>query len=96
MGVTVQVRDLDPAVDSRLKSAAAAKGLSYSEFLRRELTRIAERLRIEERWAEVVSADAVTTVAEREASRESFEALGVSTDEIVQIIREVRDGREER
>lgn len=42
MGVTVQVRDLDAAVQQRLLSAARQEGLSLSAFLRRELTALAE------------------------------------------------------
>jgi hypothetical protein len=96
MGVTVQVRDLDPAVDARLKSAASAKGLSYSEYLRRELTRIAERLRIEERWAEAVALDAARTEAAVKTAAESgepFRRLGLSSEEIVAMVRESRSER---
>ena len=92
MGVTVQVRDLDPAVDARLKNAASAKGLSYSEYLRRELTRIAERLRIEERWAEVVAADAARVEAAAEGGT-PFTGLGMTSEEIVEIVRESRSER---
>ncbi|MBN9629196.1 MAG: hypothetical protein J0I18_01065 [Actinobacteria bacterium] len=93
MGVTVQVRDLDPAVDARLKGAATAKGLSYSEYLRRELTRIAERLRLEERWAEVVALDAAATQAAADSRRGPFPDLEIPSDDIVAI---VRRGRSER
>ena len=92
MGVTVQVRDLDPAVNERLKGAAAAKGLSYSEYLRRELTRIAEKLRIEERWRDL-------TAEHNERSQAQLEGapvpprLPVSTEEIVRGIREDRNSR---
>ncbi|MGO4301249.1 FitA-like ribbon-helix-helix domain-containing protein [Leifsonia sp. RAF41] len=93
MGVTVQVRDLDPAVNERLKGAAAAKGLSYSEFLRRELTRVAEKLRIDERWNELKSSqhlEAKLLAAKADLRRP---LLDVSTEEIVQGIREDRDSR---
>lgn len=43
MGVTVQVRDLDPEVQVKLRDAAAREGLSLSAFLRRELTRLSEQ-----------------------------------------------------
>jgi hypothetical protein len=95
MGVTVQVRDLDPAVNDRLKGAAAAKGLSYSEYLRRELTRIAERLRIDERWREV-SAEARSRAELPSAPVEPVEPwhpLGMTTEEIVASVREDRDSR---
>lgn len=92
MGVTVQVRDLDPAVNDRLKGAAAAKGLSYSEYLRRELTRIAEKLRIDERWNEVSSASRSTRERPSVPS-EPWRPLGMSTDEIVASLHEDRDNR---
>ncbi|MEV8212925.1 hypothetical protein [Leifsonia sp. NPDC077715] len=94
MGVTVQVRDLDPAVNDRLKNAAAAKGISYSEYLRRELTRIAERLRIDERWTEVKASHRLR----REAAATPGDALlgpllDITTEEIVELIRADRDDR---
>jgi hypothetical protein len=93
MGVTVQVRDLDPAVNERLKGAAAAKGLSYSEYLRRELTRIAEKLRIDERWSEVKSSQALRNTLLNTDSDLRGPLLDVSIEEIVQGIREDRDNR---
>jgi hypothetical protein len=93
MGVTVQVRDLDPAVNERLKGAATAKGLSYSEYLRRELTRIAERLRIEDRWSETVAEHRARTDALFAEATRPFEPLDVATDEIVRILREEREER---
>ena len=92
MGVTVQVRDLDPAVNDRLKGAAAAKGLSYSEYLRRELTRIAEKLRIDERWNEL-SAEARSRAERPAVPTEPWRPLGLTTEEIVASVREDRDGR---
>jgi plasmid stability protein len=48
----VQIRDVpDPVVDV-LKSRAAARGLSLSEFLRNEVTAIAQRPVIEDLMAE--------------------------------------------
>lgn len=88
----MQVRDLDPAVNDRLKGAAAAKGLSYSEYLRRELTRIAERLRIDERWREV-SATARSRAELSSAPAEPWRPLEMTTEEIVASVREDRDGR---
>lgn len=93
MGVTVQVRDLDPAVNERLKGAAAARGLSYSEYLRRELTRIAEKLRIDERWSEVKSSQALRNTLLNTNADLRGPLLDVSIDEIVQGIREDRDNR---
>jgi plasmid stability protein len=55
MGVTVQVRNLDPDVQETLKSMASAQGVSLSEFMRRTLTSIAERQRVKDRWAEAVA-----------------------------------------
>jgi len=89
----VQVRDLDPAVNDRLKGAAAAKGLSYSEYLRRELTRIAEKLRIEERWREVTAAQRVQAEGQAMAAVFDRPPLDIPMDEVVQGIREDRDSR---
>lgn len=93
MGVTVQVRDLDQAVNDRLKGAAAAKGLSYSEYLRRELTRIAEKLHIEERWREVTAAQRMEADVQAMAAVFDRPRLDIPIDEIVQGIREDRDSR---
>jgi hypothetical protein len=89
MGVTVQVRDLDPDVNERLKAAASSKGLSYSEYLRRELTRIAESLRIDDRWAALQARNRVR----RAASEGTFEPVDIDSDTIVAWIREDRDRR---
>ncbi len=48
MGVTVQVRDLDPDVQERLRRSATKEGLSLSAFLRRELTELARDLEVRE------------------------------------------------
>ena len=48
----MQVRDVDPAVEERLRARAAAEGLSLSAYLRRELARVADRLDFEDRWGE--------------------------------------------
>ena len=93
MGVTVQVRDLDPAVDDRLKRAAADKGLSYSEFLRRELTRMAEKLRIEDRWGEAKAAHDARVAAAAAESAEPLPRFDITTDEIIRAIHEGRKGR---
>ncbi|NEN04624.1 hypothetical protein G3T36_01940 [Diaminobutyricibacter tongyongensis] len=90
MGVTVQVRDLDPDVDERLKAAAVAKGISYSEYLRRELTRIAEGLRIDDRWAALQARNRVRRAA---APQQPFEPTDIDSDTIVAWIREDRDRR---
>ena len=83
MGVTVQVRDLDPVVQQTLRDAAAREGLSLSAFLRRELTRLAELVEVKER-----------TDALRSRNRLGVSAgffSGISTDEIVAMVREDRD-----
>jgi hypothetical protein len=49
MGVTVQVRDLDPVVSQKLREAAAQQGLSLSEFLRRELSQLAADLDVRDK-----------------------------------------------
>ncbi len=93
MGVTVQVRDLDADVSERLKAEASAKGLSYSEYLRRELTRIAERLRIEQRWAELTAAREASLDEELSLPRPRFEPAPIDSETIVRLLHE---GREER
>ena len=93
MGVTVQVRDLDPVVNDRLKAAAAKRGLSYSEYLRRELTRIAERMRVEERWEELTREHEEWVAEARSLPREPSESDGVNMDTIVGWLREDRDSR---
>jgi hypothetical protein len=95
MGVTVQVRDLDPIVNDRLKAAAAKKGLSYSEFLRRELTRMAERFRIEDRWHDITERPwtpfSGTPSVLDNTSTGGAAPIDFPVEEIVRIIREERD-----
>jgi hypothetical protein len=50
MGSTVQIRNLGDDVTQKLKAKAAAAGLSLSEYLRRELTVLADQIALEERW----------------------------------------------
>jgi plasmid stability protein len=50
MGSTVQIRNLSDDVTQKLKAKAAAAGLSLSEYLRRELTALADQIALEERW----------------------------------------------
>lgn len=54
MGVTVQIRNLDEAVTARLKARAGLEGLSLSEYLRRELTDLADQADAQERWEQLV------------------------------------------
>ncbi|MGO4276932.1 hypothetical protein AB4Z22_45075, partial [Paenibacillus sp. TAF58] len=75
----MQVRDLDPSVNERLKAAASAKGISYSEYLRRELTAIAESLRIDDRWAALQARNRVR----RAAPSEPFEPVDIDSETIV-------------
>jgi hypothetical protein len=93
MGVTVQVRDLDPAVNDRLKAEASARGISYSEYLRRELTRIAEKMRIDDRWAELASERETGRQTNARPRDEAWKPVDVDTETIVRWIREDRDGR---
>jgi hypothetical protein len=83
MGVTVQVRDLDAAVQERLRAAAEDEGLSLSAFLRRELTRLADHLDVRAR------AEALRSRNRWGVSEDFFS--GISTEEIVAMIREDRD-----
>lgn len=50
MGTTVQIRNLSDDVTRKLKAQAAAAGLSLSEYLRRELTDLAEQIELDNRW----------------------------------------------
>lgn len=50
MGTTVQIRNLSDDVTAKLKAKATAAGLSLSEYLRRELTELAEQIALDERW----------------------------------------------
>jgi hypothetical protein len=85
MGVTVQVRDLDPDVQERLRRSATKEGLSLSAFLRRELTELARDLEVRER-VDILNAGSIRT-----ALGGAFpELTGISTQQIVDIIREQR------
>ena len=83
MGVTVQVRDLDADVQQALRDAAAREGMSLSAFLRRELTRLAEHLEVKGR------AEALQARNRLGVSSDFFS--GISTEEIVAMVREDRD-----
>lgn len=50
MGTTVQIRNLSDEVTEKLKAKATAAGLSLSEYLRRELTTLADQIALEDRW----------------------------------------------
>ena len=50
MATTVQIRNLSDEVTQKLKAKAAAAGLSLSEYLRRELTALADQIALDERW----------------------------------------------
>ena len=47
----IQVRDVPEQVHGTLKSRAAREGMSLSDFLKKELTRVAERPTMQE-WLE--------------------------------------------
>lgn len=53
VGANVQIRNVDPAVVERLKARAAEKGITLSEFLRRELDDIVQTLDARKRWEEL-------------------------------------------
>ena len=81
----MQVRDLDAAVQERLRKSAEKEGLSLSAFLRRELTSLARSLEVRER------ADRLNAKPVRNALGGPLPGLeGISTQEIVDIIREHR------
>lgn len=48
--MTVQIRNLDDDVTERLRTRAHRAGLSLSEYLRRQLTELAEQIELEDRW----------------------------------------------
>ena len=79
MGVTVQVRNLESDVQAVLVEAARAKGLSLSEFLRQELTNLAELIEVRKRYDRLV----------KRARPAAF--ANISTQHIVDLIREDRD-----
>ena len=79
----MQVRDLDPVVQQTLRDAAAREGLSLSAFLRRELTRLAEVAELKDR------ADTLRSRNRLGVSSGFFS--GISTEEIVAMVREDRD-----
>ena len=81
----MQVRDLDAGVQERLRKSADKEGLSLSAFLRRELTELARDLEVRER------ADRLDSGGLRSRLGGPLPGLeGISTQEIVDIIREQR------
>lgn len=90
MGVTIQVRNLDPEVQDTLKTMAARNGLSLSEFVRRALTDIAEQIQVKERWEQAVAADTLRLAIPEKHPRQP---IHVDPDEITKIVRESRDER---
>ena len=48
MAKMIQVRDVPDAVHATLKARAAREGMSLSDFIKRELTRVAERPSMQE------------------------------------------------
>lgn len=91
MGVTVQVRNLDAAVQDQLARAAAQEGLSLSAFLRRELTNLAEGIALMERARRLGITNPQSI--QSKLGGPFPELKNISTQQIVDIIRE---GREER
>ncbi|HEY5221725.1 MAG TPA: hypothetical protein VIJ18_01560 [Microbacteriaceae bacterium] len=90
MGVTVQVRNLDPAVQETLKTLARNQGLSLSEYLRRTLTSIAERQRVKDRWAEGEAEYELKRQRLKEHPPAPERVVKIDTQTIVDIIREGR------
>jgi hypothetical protein len=48
MSVMIQVRDVPETIHATLKARAAREGMSLSDFIKRELQRVAERPSMEE------------------------------------------------
>lgn len=63
----IQVRDVPESVHGTLKSRAAREGMSLSDFIKRELERVAERPTVQE-WLERM-AQAKPIRAKRSAAR---------------------------
>jgi plasmid stability protein len=74
----ITIRNVPEDVNEKLKQRAAERGQSLQQFLLRELAEVAERSPLEKRWAEAL---------------EGLPRVDVSTSEIVALI---RDGRQER
>ena len=79
MSKMIQVRNVPDKLHRTLKSRAAAAGLSLSDYIKRDLEASAARPTFEEIDARV------------RARRQRRGAPGVGAEEIVSIIREVRD-----
>jgi antitoxin FitA len=77
MNKHIHIRDFDGASHSKLAERAQKQGISLSEYLRVELAKLAERPTMEELMARL----------------KSLPPVNISSDEIVKIIHE---GREER
>jgi plasmid stability protein len=74
MAKTLQIRNVPEELHARIKARAAAEGLSISDYLLQEITKVAERPSMRE-------------VLERAAARPGFD---VDTKDIVAAIREAR------
>lgn len=74
MSKMIQVRNVPDDMHRVLKSRAAFEGMTLSDYIKRELGRVTERSRLEEAF-------------ERAEARGS---LGLTTDQVVDLIREGR------
>jgi plasmid stability protein len=79
--VMLQIRNVPPDLHERLKQRAASKGMNLSDYLKRELDRIASIPTNEELFAEI------------EADRQAGRLIATSRDEILDAIREGRESR---
>lgn len=99
MGGTIQVRNVDPDVRESLKKLARSEGLSLSEYLRRALTRIADRQRVQERWDAAVARheDWVQALHRTPRPQRGDRPVeGMTTDAIARAIQEDREERTDR
>ncbi len=62
MSKMIQIRNVPDAIHRTLKARAAMEGLSLSEYLLREITRVAEAPSEAELWARLRSRQPVETV----------------------------------
>jgi plasmid stability protein len=79
--VMLQIRNVPPDLHERLKQRAASKGMNLSDYLKRELDRIASIPTNEELFAEI------------EADRQAGRLIATSRDEILDATREGRESR---
>jgi plasmid stability protein len=74
MSKMIQVRNVPDEVHRALKTRAAAEGMTLSDYIKKELERVTERSQLEEAFARA----------------EARGSLGLTTEQVVDLIREGR------